>query len=109
MDISETLKLDLWLRHADAYELQGIDEYTAVDVRLAWAPSPSVEVSAVGRNLGAGSHVEFISELNDLVPVQIEPEAYLEVRGRRATGHASPEFRQIRAPGAPIHHRVSKV
>ncbi|MDJ0910665.1 MAG: TonB-dependent receptor [Woeseiaceae bacterium] len=80
MDISDSLKLDLWLRHADAYELQGIDEYTALDVRVAWAPSESLEISAVGRNLGAGSHLEFISELNDLLPIQIESEAYLELR-----------------------------
>ncbi|MDJ0910664.1 MAG: TonB-dependent receptor [Woeseiaceae bacterium] len=80
MDVSEDLQLDVWLRHAGAYEAQGIDEYTAVDVRVAWQPSESIEVSAVGRNLGAGTHTEFVSELNEVVPVQIEPEGYIEVR-----------------------------
>ncbi len=80
MDISEDLRLDLWLRHAGEYAVLGIDEYTAIDIRLAWAPSESLEVSAVGRNLGAGTHPEFISELNDLTPIQIEPEGYLELR-----------------------------
>lgn len=80
MDISETLRTDVWLRYADAYEAQGIEAYTALDVRLSWAPSETLEISAVGRNLGAGTHLEFISELNDLEAVQIEPEAYVELR-----------------------------
>ena len=75
MDVSGNLELDLWLRHADEYALQGIDDYTALDVRLAWVPSEALRVSAVARNLAAGRHLEFISELNDLVPIQIEPEA----------------------------------
>jgi hypothetical protein len=41
---------------------------------------PSLSVAAVARNLFAGDHVEFLSELVDLAPVQIEPDAFVELR-----------------------------
>ena len=41
---------------------------------------PGLSVAAVGRNLFADDHVEFISELADLAPVQIEPEGFIELR-----------------------------
>jgi hypothetical protein len=57
-----------------------IDAYTALDVRVAWSATQNFEIAAVGRNLIAGTHQEFVSELGDLVPVAIEPEAYVELR-----------------------------
>ena len=80
MDISDSLELDLWLRWVDELEAQQIDAYTALDLRFAWSPGPALSVAAVGRNLFAGEHMEFMSELVDLAPVQIEPRAYIELR-----------------------------
>ncbi len=80
MDIGESLELDLWLRWIDELESQQIDAYAALDLRFAWSPGPALSVAAVGRNLFAGEHLEFMSELVDLAPVQIEPEAYIELR-----------------------------
>lgn len=80
MDLPRDVYLDLWLRHVDELELQQIDDYTALDVRLAWTASPSFELAAVGRNLIAGTHQEFVSELGDLAPVAIEAEGYVELR-----------------------------
>ena len=37
-------------------------------------------IAAGGRNLLAEEHLEFMSELVDLAPVEIEPEAYLDIR-----------------------------
>ena len=79
-DINENLELDVLLRWVDELEFQGIDAYSALAFRLAWAPAPELSVAAVGRNLFAGDHVEFISELADLAPVQIEPEGFIELR-----------------------------
>lgn len=80
MELPRDVTLNLWLRYVDELEEQGIEDYTALDVRLAWLPTESVQIAAVGRNLIAGTHLEFVSELGDLVPVQIEPQAYLEIR-----------------------------
>lgn len=80
MDIAQAWQIDLWARYVDELESQGVDRYTALDVRLAWQATDALEVSAVGRNLIADEHMEFISELADLYPVQIEPQVYVELR-----------------------------
>ena len=80
MDLARDLSLDLWLRWVDELESQQIDAYSALDVRIAWSPSAKLSLAAVGRNLFAGDHLEFMSELVDLAPVQIEPEGYIELR-----------------------------
>ena len=79
-DINENLELDVLGRWVDELEFQQIDAYAAVDFRFAWTPMPGMSVAAVGRNLFADDHVEFISELADLAPVQIEPEGFIELR-----------------------------
>jgi iron complex outermembrane receptor protein len=79
-DISDELEFDVMLRWVDELEQQQIDAYTAMDMRLAWSPTPTLSVAAVAKNLFAGDHVEFLSELIDLAPVQIEPEAFVELR-----------------------------
>ncbi len=79
-DINENFELDVMFRWVDELESQQIDAYSAVDVRAAWTPVPGLSIAAVGRNLFADDHVEFTSELADLVPVYIEPEAFVEVR-----------------------------
>lgn len=79
-DVSDSLEFDVMLRWVDELEAQQVDAYTAMDMRLAWTPMPSLSVAAVAKNLFAGDHVEFLSELVDLAPVQIEPEAFVELR-----------------------------
>lgn len=80
INFGENLELDLWLRWVDELESQQVDAYTALDLRFAWAPTPTFSVAAVGRNLIAGDHLEFKSELVDVAPVQIETEAFVELR-----------------------------
>ncbi|MDH3352658.1 MAG: TonB-dependent receptor, partial [Gammaproteobacteria bacterium] len=72
--------VDLWLRWVDELESQQVDAYSALDVRVAWSPSATLSLAAVARNLFAGDHLEFMSELVDLAPVRIEPEGYIELR-----------------------------
>ncbi|MGI9272951.1 MAG: TonB-dependent receptor plug domain-containing protein [Woeseiaceae bacterium] len=80
MDLPSDFSLDLWLRWNDELEAQQIDAYTTLDLRLAWSPTPRMSVAAVGRNLFAEDHLEFMSELVDLAAVQIEAEGYIEFR-----------------------------
>lgn len=80
IDINDSLEFDIMLRWVDELEAQQIDAYTAMDVRLAWTPIPSISVAAVGKNLIAGDHLEFMSELVDLAPVQVESSGFVELR-----------------------------
>jgi iron complex outermembrane receptor protein len=47
--------------------------YTAVDVRVAHKPLRNLEIELVGRNLGAGSHVEMESTYMPALPLEIVP------------------------------------
>ncbi|MGB5491306.1 MAG: TonB-dependent receptor [Woeseiaceae bacterium] len=79
-DINDSLEFDVMLRWVDELKAQQIDAYAALDLRLAWAPIPSLSVAAVAKNLIAGDHMEFMSELIDLAPVQIESSGFVELR-----------------------------
>ena len=80
MDLPSDISLDLWVRYFDALELKQIDAYTAMDIRLSWQPSESIELAVAGRNLIAGQHLEFTSEAPDVAPTLIDPQAYIEFR-----------------------------
>jgi iron complex outermembrane receptor protein len=52
-------ELDGVLRFVDDIASPGVGSYLTFDARLAWQPSPHVEISLVGRDLGAANHREF--------------------------------------------------
>jgi iron complex outermembrane receptor protein len=79
-DINDSLEFDVMLRWVDELEDQQIDAYSALDLRLAWSPTPSFSVAAVATNLIAGDHLEFRSELADLAPVRVESSGFIELR-----------------------------
>ncbi|WP_419660218.1 TonB-dependent receptor [Desulfosarcina variabilis str. Montpellier] len=63
--------LDVWLRYMDdattvnvddADYFYAIDDYLTLDLRLAWRPIPSLELSIVGQNLLDSNHLEFVQE-----------------------------------------------
>jgi iron complex outermembrane receptor protein len=58
-DLSDRIMLDASLRHID--ELKDIDvpAYTTLDVRLAWAATPRLEISLIGQNLLEDQHSQF--------------------------------------------------
>lgn len=57
-----------------------IPAYVEVNSRLAWRPREGLEFALIGHNLLAPSHVEQISELQDLAPSEAERTFYLQVR-----------------------------
>jgi iron complex outermembrane receptor protein len=77
-----TTQFDFWLRYVDKLPAQDIDSYTTVDARASWSPLPPLELALVGRNLLQERHGEFLQEFNESIPVEIEREAYLELRWR---------------------------
>lgn len=80
MDLGDNTDFDLWLRYIDDLDSQGVDSYTALDMRLSYTPVPSVRLSIVGRNLIDSGHIEFVEEFGINQAVEIPREGYLEIQ-----------------------------
>ncbi len=52
-----------------------IPDYVTMDARLAWRPDPDLEISLVGQNLLANSHLEYQQE-NLILPTLIDRGMY---------------------------------
>ena len=65
---SESVEVNLGLRHVGEAKKYDIDAYTTADVRLAWRMTTGVNLELIGSNLLDSSHLEYSSELNDLEP-----------------------------------------
>jgi len=87
MDLGRQVQFDCWLRHAGKLSIAGgsfsglvdrgaiIPSYVTFDVRLAWRPTPNLEISLVGQNL-AGSHREFIPTFVTASITEVRPSVY---------------------------------
>ncbi|OQX19716.1 MAG: hypothetical protein BWK80_36555, partial [Desulfobacteraceae bacterium IS3] len=71
MGLSKELDLDVWFRYVSDLS-ETVDGYSAIDARLAWRPSETLEVSLVGQNLGDRQHQEFSS-------FEVERGVYLKI------------------------------
>ncbi len=64
----ENVDLDLLFRYVDTntpvsvFDVENINDYVSLDIRLAWRPVNSVELSVVGQNLLAEQHLEYKQE-----------------------------------------------
>jgi iron complex outermembrane receptor protein len=58
-DLTENIDVDLWFRYVGRLPEREIDDYTVLDMRLAWRPGPGLELSLVGQNLLESGHSEF--------------------------------------------------
>ena len=87
-DFDHDQQLDLWLRYVDELRIdrdtspvaERIPAYTELDLRYAWQIRPDLELSLVGRNLLADSHIEFLSELEDIQLTAVERSYYGQLR-----------------------------
>lgn len=59
LDLTPQIDIDLWLRYVGRLPEREIDSYTVLDARLAWRPTPDLELSLVGQNLLESEHSEF--------------------------------------------------
>jgi len=64
--------LDIALRYVDALPAIDVDSYTELDVRLAWRPTPDLELFVVGQNLLEAYHTEFRPITIQTLPSQVE-------------------------------------
>lgn len=65
------LDLDVWIRAVDSLPIDliqfeqadsSVPAYQTLDARVAWRPSPSLEISLTGKNLLEEEHLEFLAE-----------------------------------------------
>jgi iron complex outermembrane receptor protein len=59
LDLSGGVELDASIRYVDDLPNQKVPHYVALDARLGWRPSKSLELSVAGPNLGKPQHPEF--------------------------------------------------
>lgn len=59
VDLPENIELDAGFRFVTQIFNQNVPEYGELDVRLAWRPIPTMELSVVGQNLLHSHHPEF--------------------------------------------------
>jgi iron complex outermembrane receptor protein len=74
------IDLDGVLRYVDMLPQPHVDSYVELDLRLAWRPVPTLEISVAGQNLLADHHAEFIPEAPS--PREIERGVYGEIAWR---------------------------
>jgi iron complex outermembrane receptor protein len=58
-DLPGHFQLDPEFRYVSRIANQNVPAYYELDVRLAWQPTPKLEISVVGQNLLHAHHVEF--------------------------------------------------
>jgi iron complex outermembrane receptor protein len=58
-NISDNIEFDTGLRYVDSLPNPAVPHYVEADARLAWRPTPTLEVSLVGKNLLHKRHAEF--------------------------------------------------
>ncbi len=89
-DITPTVAFDAWVRYVDSFLLQkssfsqnrninSIDNYVGLDLRLAWKPRQNLELSIIGQNLNNNSHFEFVEDFF-AYPRQLERNVYARIQ-----------------------------
>ena len=82
LDLTHNVELDAFFRHIDKLSGLKIQSYQALDLRLSWKPMPKMEVSLIGQNLLQSHHQEFVPELIQTMPVQIQRGVFGKVTWR---------------------------
>jgi iron complex outermembrane receptor protein len=82
-DLGRQVTVDLWLRRVDRIEqineisqTLSVPGYVTMDVRVAWKPVRSLELSVVGQNLFAAQHPEFYSDVVNTLHSEIPRSVY---------------------------------
>lgn len=69
MDLGRHVNLDFWIYHMGDlprtsffYQNRSIKDFTSLNIRLAWRPVKTLELSLTGNNLLDSQHAEFVGE-----------------------------------------------
>jgi iron complex outermembrane receptor protein len=78
VDLGANQELDVQLRHVATLPSPRVEAYTALDLRYAWRPRRSLEVSLTADNLLDSSHPEF--RTSAAIPFEIRRGFFLKLR-----------------------------
>ena len=59
IDLPRRVEVDSTMRYVGRLPLPPVPRYFELDTRVGWSPTPTVELSAIGRNLLHARHLEF--------------------------------------------------
>ena len=76
IDLPHGFELAAGLRYVDALPALNVPSYTALDLRVGWQMSESVEFSVVGKNLFDRRHVEFTPTTIGTASTEVERSIY---------------------------------
>jgi iron complex outermembrane receptor protein len=80
--IGSAVALAAWLRYADDIPSVGVDDYWQANVQLSWRVSDEWQIAVGGNNLLHDTNLEYRSELNDVLPSEIERRLFLRAEWR---------------------------
>lgn len=80
--LANDIELDIWLRYVDNLPNQQVGKYITLDTRVGWKPSEALELSVVGQNLLDSQHQEFVPEIIDTTPTEVERSVYAKMTWR---------------------------
>jgi iron complex outermembrane receptor protein len=58
-DLPHGVRFDAFFRYVDEVPSQRVPAYSSLDLRLAWRPTPALELAVVGQNLLDDHHPEW--------------------------------------------------
>jgi iron complex outermembrane recepter protein len=70
--LMRNVRLATWLRYVDAIPRLGLADYWQANVQVNWRVNDQWLLSVGGKNLLGDARLEYLSELNDIVPTEIE-------------------------------------
>jgi iron complex outermembrane receptor protein len=78
--LGHDVEWDLFARYASGVARFAVPQYVDLNTRVAWRPSPDLELAVVGRDLLHRRRVEQVSELHDVAPTPVHRSAWLQLR-----------------------------
>jgi len=78
VDLPHNVSFDTAAYYVDNLSARAVQSYIRLDARLAWRPTPDLEISLVGQNLNDDQHLEFGNGFL-ITPSEIERSVYAKV------------------------------
>ena len=78
-DLGRHVEWGIGFRYVDDRRMLGIPDYTALDTRLAWKPTPHCELAIIGRNVLDPHHREAAPQIISASKVQVDRAVYAKL------------------------------
>jgi len=82
MDLPRDLEFDATVRYVDRLHAPRVPSYIALDIQLAWRPTPHLEIALLGQNLLDERHLEFARDLQPPRDLDLERSVFGRVTCR---------------------------